>query len=581
MWPLIVALLLPVAWAQEPAPAHEDSDLSSARENDYKLLLDAAAGCPCALALFSRLYCPDKPYEGQSFLAINNLEAQCKTVAAKTLTITKLKNGRVVIGQRTTQVGDTVSLVFEVAAVRRGETLQKQDADESENRQPTDTEVREHVLNVLWLNYQDQLNGTKPISTMETLGYLFLLAERDFLPPDVFERIRAESITEQESQIVHLAALILPDCIDQAVAFSNRCRDCNGTGLAVCADCQGKGRINDPCPLCQGEKSLACKRCNETRVIECPICDEWWGRYGTGRMICPRCNGSGQIRTIAVGSSQSAYKTCTQCNGTGNVQCTNCRGTGKVGCPTCNATGRIRCANCRGRGYVAKTCAACKGKGRAACAVCAGKGVIEKPESSETKDARARYLKAIFASISLSAEATGARTSPSRTRLREDANSPTTSVTLANAESDNEKVLRITNGTVTDQEHHAGERAFRFDYKAGQKNTMLVLWLAGVDISQASEVRLFVKTDNPSQDIKVIFQDVTGGHASPPIPLSLFSRGDIYSGDWTQIVLPISEITRTNWRPDNVELVSIGFDDASQTPDCSVFIDDIEIVLPK
>ena len=102
----------------------------------------------------------------------------------------------------------------------------------------------------------------------------------------------------------------------------------------------------------------------------CPHCN------GTGRLICPVCNGDKIIHPI-----------CNDCNGTGSrkIKCPECWGTGKdifpprtEICNKCNGTGTIQetCAFCKDSGVDSHTvtCSRCAGKGYIDCVICDGTG---------------------------------------------------------------------------------------------------------------------------------------------------------------------------------------------------------------
>ena len=91
---------------------------------------------------------------------------------------------------------------------------------------------------------------------------------------------------------------------------------------------------------------------------------------GTGRVMCPVCNGTG-MRSVK----------CMMCQGTGSVPCFRCGGTkralvnGKmITCPSCKGTGKSTCAPCRGEGKLSQGCNACDVDHMVKCPECGGAG---------------------------------------------------------------------------------------------------------------------------------------------------------------------------------------------------------------
>lgn len=65
----------------------------------------------------------------------------------------------------------------------------------------------------------------------------------------------------------------------------------------------------------------------------------------TGHLICPRCNGEGEVGYFCGHESTTM---CQMCNGEGVVRSLN-KQTHRATCPICNGRGGIGC--CKSRGY--------------------------------------------------------------------------------------------------------------------------------------------------------------------------------------------------------------------------------------
>lgn len=67
------------------------------------------------------------------------------------------------------------------------------------------------------------------------------------------------------------------------------------------------------------------------RLENCSVCRGAGAKPGTKRVVCPECQGTGQIRTS--GGFFTISRTCARCGGEGKIiqtPCSNCRGTGRV-----------------------------------------------------------------------------------------------------------------------------------------------------------------------------------------------------------------------------------------------------------
>lgn len=77
------------------------------------------------------------------------------------------------------------------------------------------------------------------------------------------------------------------------------------------------------------------KQIQVTKYVACHACDGTGSEKGTSKITCPKCNGSGEVRTIKstpFGQFQSSAP-CDRCNGTGQINehpCKECSGSGKV-----------------------------------------------------------------------------------------------------------------------------------------------------------------------------------------------------------------------------------------------------------
>ena len=96
--------------------------------------------------------------------------------------------------------------------------------------------------------------------------------------------------------ILTLAVVLM--AVVSAQAQQSNCRRCDGTGVIVCPDCNGKTEL---CPSCKGLGNIVCRRCHG-EFITCPVChgskyynnSSCWTCKGTGRVIdCHQCDGKG------------------------------------------------------------------------------------------------------------------------------------------------------------------------------------------------------------------------------------------------------------------------------------------------
>lgn len=104
------------------------------------------------------------------------------------------------------------------------------------------------------------------------------------------------------------------------------------------------------CSKCAGKGGNACKKCNGSKLVECPDCD---GKTKN----CKYCDGSGKYSVnVTVYNEKNEKLTkkiqvkCKNCYGSGKIACSRCGGTGKIACKNCNATGLNSCGKCNGHG---------------------------------------------------------------------------------------------------------------------------------------------------------------------------------------------------------------------------------------
>ncbi len=151
-----------------------------------------------------------------------------------------------------------------------------------------------------------------------------------------------------------------------------KCVSCNGTGMADCGRCKGRGTITvkekEECPTCgYGERKGYVKE-----RVKCSRC----GGIGQITPKCRTCGGKGYVRNPRSrrvdsrevcgncgGSRKDFPQPCPNCfAGTGEIEvwkpCSTCRGSGwrvrgnVETCPECNGDGKNECKNCDGNGFV-------------------------------------------------------------------------------------------------------------------------------------------------------------------------------------------------------------------------------------
>jgi hypothetical protein len=162
----------------------------------------------------------------------------------------------------------------------------------------------------------------------------------------------------------------------KAAVYCRACKD----GKMACTLCDGKKKVDMPCSTCHGLswaqkpgaaggilvrcqkcagignfKNYACPRCNQSGVINCPICaGKPWRDGFKGCKECTICQ--------ACKGRKETEKDCATCNGKGRV------GKSPIGVPV------DTCDTCKGFAIIKANCAACKESGLAPCKNC-GNGV--------------------------------------------------------------------------------------------------------------------------------------------------------------------------------------------------------------
>jgi DnaJ-class molecular chaperone len=223
-----------------------------------------------------------------------------------------------------------------------------------------------------------------------------------------------------------------------------RCKECKD-GRILCTGCEGKTRVDLPCPVCKGRGrvqasgavdganvSVKCRNCEGRKIFKdvgCPACSR------SGSLICTACAGRPwRDAGCAAAACRKGWVPCTGCGKRGKVDapCPDCNGTGRVAapgavdgarvtqkcrtcnenhgvfrlaarCPTCEGNSWVRCDSCKGKRGEQKVsvplsevlttepCRDCSGAGwpwaplPAACPTCIGLGYRVKPAADPSK----------------------------------------------------------------------------------------------------------------------------------------------------------------------------------------------------
>ena len=168
------------------------------------------------------------------------------------------------------------------------------------------------------------------------------------------------------------------------------CRVCKD-GKMQCEMCQGKKRVDQPCPVCHtlgwaqkggaaGSTLIRCVRCagqGSFKMAGCPGCKQ------TGIIDCPVCAGK-PWRDNFLGCKEETI--CGTCKGRKQTErnCGTCGGKGRVppitaGIPTAT------CDTCKGFAIIKENCKACKETGLAPCSKC-GDGVRDGKNRVKAED---------------------------------------------------------------------------------------------------------------------------------------------------------------------------------------------------
>lgn len=119
----------------------------------------------------------------------------------------------------------------------------------------------------------------------------------------------------------------------RTVEYYDNCYTCNGSGRVLCPKCQGTGRTKKTCDWCKGSGGHCKKRCfdcNGKGYIEDNV-------FGSGRHYCINCGGTGDVDT-----------NCQRCSGTGyeseicDIYAVYENRPHYVTCHTCNGNGQVR-----------------------------------------------------------------------------------------------------------------------------------------------------------------------------------------------------------------------------------------------
>lgn len=135
------------------------------------------------------------------------------------------------------------------------------------------------------------------------------------------------------------------------------CRHCDASGVEICGECEGEGKVLDPCDRCDGRGDEPCRTCANRE---------------TGQLRCRRCGGEGKYERFDPRLGRKKL-----------VECDDCRGSGVHDCPNCKGKQVVECPKCEGKKGLAITCKKCQGKPKKTCTVCSGTRVQPTPVTDE------------------------------------------------------------------------------------------------------------------------------------------------------------------------------------------------------
>lgn len=135
------------------------------------------------------------------------------------------------------------------------------------------------------------------------------------------------------------------------------CRHCEASGVEVCGECEGEGKVLDPCDRCEGRGEEPCRTC-ATR--------------DSGQLRCRRCGGEGQYERFDPKIGRKKL-----------VECGDCKGSGVHDCPNCKGKQVVECPKCEGKKGLPIACKKCQGKPKKTCTVCNGTRIQPTPVTDE------------------------------------------------------------------------------------------------------------------------------------------------------------------------------------------------------
>lgn len=173
----------------------------------------------------------------------------------------------------------------------------------------------------------------------------------------------------------------------KAAVYCKSCKD----GKIQCDLCKGAKKFDQPCPVCHtigwaqkagaaGSTLIRCGRCAGQGTFKnagCPGCNQ------TGIINCPVCAGK-PWRDGFKGCKED--KICDVCHGRKQTEtpCGTCSGKGRVG-PFTAGIPTTTCDTCKGFAIIKANCTACKESGLAPCAKC-GDGVRDGKARAKIED---------------------------------------------------------------------------------------------------------------------------------------------------------------------------------------------------